>query len=293
MPKVSVVVPVFNQEKYIGECVDSILGQTYPDIEAIVVDDGSTDNTSSILRSYGEKIVYIRQENKGASAALNTGLRAARGEYIGWLSSDDIYLPNKIDEQMKFFGKHKDVSATYTDFYVTDGRGKVTREIVSPYFEDKRDFIFNMVRGNFINGSSVVFKRKCLEKVGYFDKSLKLHADGDMWFRMLKYFKFGHVPQLLLKYRWHETNASRDTVAMRRFLYRYYQKFLNLYSMEEVFKGGESDYRRELAEVFIWKRLYSMFLEQFFRSLLINPLNLDTYLLPLKYVGRHLSNFLR
>jgi glycosyltransferase involved in cell wall biosynthesis len=235
MPKVSVIVPVYNHEKYIAECVESVLNQTYRDFEVVVVDDGSTDRTSEILKRFKDKIRYIWQVNKGGAAALNTAIKNSKGEYIAWVSSDDIFMPAKLEEQIRYFDSNPDVDLTYTDFYIIDGKGEIKQEICSPYYEDKRTFIYNLLIGNFINGSSVMFKRNCIDKVGYFDEEMKYHADGNMWFRMLKHFKFGHIPKLLLKYRWHESNLSHHSKNMKRFLYLHYEKVFKIYSADELF----------------------------------------------------------
>ena len=96
--KVSIIIPVYNGENYIREAIDSALSQTYKNIEIIVVNDGSKDNTDEICKSYGKKIKYIKKENGGVATALNTGIKAAKGQYIAWLSHDDLYKENRIEK---------------------------------------------------------------------------------------------------------------------------------------------------------------------------------------------------
>lgn len=238
MPKISVVTQTYNHEKYVRECIESVLCQTCRDFEYIVVDDGSTDNTPDIIKSFGNSLKSIRQENRGAVPALNTAIKNATGEYIAWLASDDVFMPMKLEEQVRFMEANSDVDVSYTDYYVIDGNGDVIREVRSPYYEDKRDFLWNMLKGNFINGSSIMFKRSCLDTVGYFDEQMKYHADGNMWFRMLKQFKFGHVSKTLLKYRWHETNMSHHRKNMKSYLHIYYEKVFDLYDPKELVPGS-------------------------------------------------------
>ena len=101
-PKVSIIIPVYNGEMYIKEAIDSALAQTYKNFEVIVVNDGSSDKTDEICKSYGSKIRYFKKENGGVSTALNLGIKKMNGEYFSWLSHDDLYLPNKIKEQINY-----------------------------------------------------------------------------------------------------------------------------------------------------------------------------------------------
>lgn len=297
MPKVSVIVPVYNQEKYIEECVQSVLGQSYKDFELVVVDDGSTDKTPEILKKFGSKFRYIRQKNKGASAALNAGIKASKGDFLAWLSSDDVYLPTKLDEQMKFFEEHPEASLVYTDFCVIDEKGKILREVRLPFYPNKKDFILNMIRGNFINGSSVVFKKECIDRIGFFDESMVLHADENMWFRMLKHFSFGSVPKVLLKYREHAKMASKDLVAMKKFRYFNYEKLFKRYSLDDIFDNSQNLPRRrflsksnlELGLIFLKKDLPSLAFPRFLKSIQLDPFEIRNYILPPVYLIKSLK----
>src|SRR2546428_1998680 len=133
-PLVSVVIPVYNQERYIAEAVDSVLRQTYPDVELVVVDDGSTDRTPEIVKGYGSRLRYMHQDNSGAATALNRGIQAASGELVGWLSSDDVYEPTKVERQVELFASRPEISLAYTDFNVIDADGKVILPGGSPIY---------------------------------------------------------------------------------------------------------------------------------------------------------------
>lgn len=234
MPKVSVIIPVYNHEQYVAECIDGVLAQTFRDFEVVVVDDGSTDRTPEILSRYAGRIKAVRQENKGGAAALNTAIRHATGEFIAWVSSDDVYLPTMLEEHVRFFSAHPEIGLAYTDFCLIDGKGVVTREVRSPFYSNKKEFLQNLFAGNFINGSSVMFRRTCMEAAGGFDEQMRYHADGNLWFRMLRYCDFGHIPRILLKYRWHETNLSHHTRAMGEHLLLHYRKIFSLYSAVDL-----------------------------------------------------------
>ena len=114
-PLVSVVIPSFNYARFLVDCVDSALAQTYPHREIIVVDDGSTDNTRQVLEHYGDKIVYIHQSNQGLSQARNTGIHAAKGEFIALLDSDDLWHPRKLELQIRCMKDHPEIGLLATE----------------------------------------------------------------------------------------------------------------------------------------------------------------------------------
>lgn len=131
MVKVSIIIPVYNGERYVSEAIDSVLNQTYKDFEIIVIDDGSKDDTLNILRMYGEKIRWESQENKGQASAINEGIKMAKGKYIAYLDADDVCLPERLKIQVKYLDEHPDVGLVYADFYQTDENGKIRRAVKS------------------------------------------------------------------------------------------------------------------------------------------------------------------
>lgn len=209
-PLVSVVIPVYNDEQYIQECIESALNQNYGNLEVIVVDDGSSDSTPKILQTFGAKIHSIRQENRGTAAALNKAIQSANGELIAWLSSDDLFLPKKITYQVEKFRENPLLELVYTDWIMINAQGQEVKVVHCPS-PPAEHFATEMLKNNFINGSSVIIRRECFEKIGYFDETLSADSDGDMWFRMLKNgCHVGHVPITLIKRRWHTGNLSHN-----------------------------------------------------------------------------------
>jgi glycosyltransferase involved in cell wall biosynthesis len=201
--KVSVVIPVHNCERYVREAIDSVLNQTYKDVEVIVINDGSTDKTEEMLREYGDKIGWKSQENKGQASAVNEGFRMAKGEYIAYLDADDVCLPERFDNQVRYLDDHGDVGLVYSDCYQIDEYGKIVRTIRSrPH--DK----FVLLQGNYVARSAVMHRRECLNAVGLFDESITGDDDWDMWIRISEEFGMGYIGKPLMGYRVHGANIS-------------------------------------------------------------------------------------
>lgn len=235
MVKVSVIIPVYNQEKYIRECVESVLNQDYKNIEIIVVDDGSTDNTAEILKEFGKKIRYQRQENRGAAGAFNAGLRMAEGSLVAWLSSDDFYLPGKIRAQVDKFLESPNIAVVYTDWVMVDEEGRDLKVFRFPCPPVKQ-FVRKMIIWDFVTGSSMMFRKECLEKVGYFNEVLPTVNDAELVFRLLKYgYRVAHVAEPLAKYRLRPGNLSHNYRLMQIGKDQVRSKAVEMFSAKELF----------------------------------------------------------
>ena len=235
VPLVSVVIPVYNDERYVGDCVKSVLAGTYPQQEVIVVDDGSTDDTPTILGSFADRIHYVRQENRGPAAALNEGIRASSGVYVAWLSSDDLFYPNKIGLQVRLLLREPRASLVYTDYTMIDGRGRVLRTVCCEA-PCPTAALTRMLRGNYVNGSTVLMRRACFSEVGGFDETLRAAVDTDMWFRLLKAgMEFRHISEPLVWYRWHRKNLSHNYRLMRESKDTVRVRVVKSFSPEELF----------------------------------------------------------
>ena len=208
MPLVSVIVPVYNMDKYVAETIDSVLSQTFQDVEVIVVDDGSTDQTPSILARYGSRIGVIRQENRGCPAALNRGIREARGQWIAWVSADDVWEPTKLKRQVDATRDSRHAGVLYTDYVYIDKDGKVLSGEHFPCPITRRKTILRLIRRCFVNGSSTLINRNVFEAVGLYDENDRLTFDWDMWLRIALVYKFFHVPEPLVRYRIHSEQSS-------------------------------------------------------------------------------------
>ncbi|TCL60281.1 glycosyl transferase family 2 [Hydrogenispora ethanolica] len=205
---VSVIIPVYNHEEFVGQAIQSVLSQNYNPIEILVVDDGSTDNTRKIVQSFGSHIRYIYKNNGGTSSALNVGIKSARGNYICWLSSDDLFLQTKVQKQIRMFQIHSGLGMIYTDWYETDENANITKLYRSPELLTRREAALTLLKGNCINGSTIMVKAECFKKVGYFKENYIQAHDHEMWLRLCRYYRFGHIHEPLLLYRRHHKNLS-------------------------------------------------------------------------------------
>ena len=216
-PLVSVVIPVFNGSAYLREAIESALAQTYPNVEILVVDDGSNDGgaTAAIVRSYGGLIRPLRQENGGVASALNLGIRAMRGEFFSWLSHDDAYLPHKLSSQIAALPRLGGDTVLYADYEIIDGTGKrigCSRNGGIPEAMFRRALVTETP----VNGCTVLVPGRCFERAGLFDESLKTTQDYDLWFRMADCCRFVHQPLVVLKSRVHPAQGTRALAAACR-----------------------------------------------------------------------------
>jgi len=199
-PTVSVIIPTYNRAPLIGRAIQSVLDQTYQDFELIVVDDGSKDDTEDIVTKINDaRIIYVRHErNKGAHAARNTGIAMARGEYIAFQDSDDVWLPEKLERQIQAFKiATENVGVVYTGFWRIEGDKKTY--IPSPKLQRLEGDIHNeLLRDNFVGTPVAVIKRECFAKAGVFDEGLPCLEDWELFIRISKYYPFKCINEPLL-----------------------------------------------------------------------------------------------
>jgi len=181
-PQVSVIIPTYNRGWILKEAIDSVLAQDYKDLELIVVDDGSTDNTFEILASYGNDIKVLFQENKGVSAARNRGITEASGQLIAFLDSDDLWLPRKLSTQIDFFNQMPDALICQTEeIWVRNGiRVNPKKRHKKPsgmIFEPSLELCL-------VSPSAVMIRRSLFDRVGEFDITLPACEDYDLWLRI-------------------------------------------------------------------------------------------------------------
>lgn len=204
----SVIIPAYNVETYIGETIESVLLQTDVDFEILVVDDGSTDNTLDIVKSFGEKVRIISQINSGPSEARNNGVRVATGNAIAFIDSDDIWLPGKLFAQKTKL--EEGFKIVYTNRFnfgqITDLPEKQSDVVLMR----EGDIWEELLAGNMITTSSVVILKALFEKAGGFRKDLPSCEDWDLWLRCAEEHCIGYCAEPFVKYRLHAGGISRN-----------------------------------------------------------------------------------
>ena len=210
MANVSVIVPTYNCATYLPDAIDSVLAQTFKDFEIIIVDDGSTDNTREVVKKYGLQIKYIYQENKGPSAARNLGIQSSNGQYIAFLDSDDIWLPQKLELQMNEFLKSPSTGLVTCGRYNIDSNGALQECLCDISYISRTKALDLFLTKNILHGgnSQVVIKRECLDKVGLFDEELHVAEDWDLWLKICKQYDFKGLNKPLVKIRIRENSQS-------------------------------------------------------------------------------------
>ena len=233
----SVIIPTYDYERFLKNSIDSVLHQTWRDIEIIVVDDGSTDGTRKIAESYGKSVTYIYQQNKGVTAAMNNGAKRAKVEFICFLSSDDMYMPEIIARQLSVFNDNPQVELVYTDYYYVNGQGQILETMKCPFFENFEDRILWMFRYCYFMHDTVMFRRTLLEKVGFWDEDMHYAGEYWMWFKCLKDSKVAHIPLPLVKYRIHGAQLTTHTKQVRRYRRETLRRARKLYGLTWAIKS--------------------------------------------------------
>lgn len=212
MARVSIIIPTFNRAHLIGRAIDSALAQTYQDLEILVINDGSTDNTREKLATYGNAITYIYQENAGAAAARNTGITIAKGDFINFLDSDDWFFGEKLTAQIAYLDAHARcdiVLCAWQDHWTETGEVKDERLTLQP--EDIVKTILLTGNNGLFPPHVALLRRSCLTKVGGFDTSMKMREEQDLWLRLgLAGYRFGYVDEVLCGYEFNSNGKGKE-----------------------------------------------------------------------------------
>jgi len=208
-PLVTIIIPFYNCS-YVNQAIESTLNQSYPHIEVIVIDDGSTSH-QELVAPYLNRVYYLGKANGGTATALNHGIRHASGDYIAWLSSDDLFTPDKINNQVQFMIQHKAL-ISHTNYHYIDSLGRITHANVIPdnRYHNLQVFYRTFLNSNPVNGCTVMMRRDLFQHVGMFDESLRYTHDLEFWLRVVQskiYFPFLNQP--LTMYRWHDGMGTR------------------------------------------------------------------------------------
>jgi len=247
-PLISVLMPAYNAEKYIGEAIKSVLNQTFTDFELIVINDGSTDKTEEIILSFkDERICYIKNEtNLKLIATLNKGIDLALGKYIARIDADDLCLPNRFEKQIDFLENHPDYVLCGSWAHLVDSQGEKTGRVkyVNIHNLLKISLLFTVP----LIHPSVMAKTDILKQFKYSASALHTE-DFDLWLRIVNAgYKIANIPEYLIKYRWHDTNISVENEAFQtekkfELLKPYIESFIGREILKEEFDLHQLSFR--------------------------------------------------
>jgi glycosyltransferase involved in cell wall biosynthesis len=256
VPTVSVIIPTYNHAPFLPEALESVFAQTCSPLEAIVVDDGSTDKTAEVLRMYEGRVRVLRQPNRGVAAARNAGAAAASGELLAFLDADDTWLPAKLERQVARFDGEPEIGLLHCGVAEVDGGGRQLRVRLDGMEGWVSSEMLLFRRGVILGGgSAAVIRRAIFLRVGGFDEVLSTSADWDLYYRVARRYPVGFLPEVLVRYRVHSGNMHGNIHAMARDMQIAYAK---------VFSEQDPDLQglRRLA----YGRLHSMLAGSFFHA---------------------------
>ena len=225
-PEVSIIIPTYNRADLIRESLDSIFAQSYRNYEIIVVDDGSTDDTGSVLQPLVEQgvIRYIYQQNRGESAARNRGIVEASGRYIAFLDSDDLFEPDKLDIQVRYLQDHPEVGLVHSGFIKFDNDGNDLGYRDPSWFSSMIYPQMLLYWTTLMAVDTVLVPKIVFDSVGLFDEFMRIGPDLDMWRRIARKYPFGFIDKSLARVRVHAGNISGDKLGVTHGLLIYLEK---------------------------------------------------------------------
>lgn len=205
-PRITIVTPSLNQGRFIEETIHSILAQHYENLEYLVMDGGSTDDTLSILKTYNGGLQWWSEKDRGQAHAINKGFRRATGEILAYLNSDDIYEPNALSKVADYFMENPEVDLVYGEGYLMNEDGTCKRRF--PATEPQFDLWRLIHIWDFILQQATFFRRSLLERIGFLDESLSFGMDWDLWIRAGKVANIGYLPEYLGTLREYDSAKS-------------------------------------------------------------------------------------
>ena len=238
MPKVSVVIPTYNNARFLAECIESVLVQSFRDFEIIIIDDGSTDDTAELVSTYCPPVRYFRQENQGIISAYNRGIKSSKSEYIAFIDSDDIMLRDALKKGIEVLDKHPEAGFSYGQRYNMDERGNIIGLRKGPWkysgVREGKEELNQLILHNHVNPQTIV-RRRCLDEVGIFNPAFRHGSeDYDLWVRLAKRYAVAYLAESVMKYRVHSgaITSNRKIEEIKRSRVRI---------LESIFKDPDLD----------------------------------------------------
>jgi glycosyltransferase involved in cell wall biosynthesis len=276
MPQISVIIPTRNRAGFVAGAIKSVLAQSLRDLEIIVVDDGSSDNTAAVIESFRQPgLVYLRHDqSRGGAAARNTGILRATGEYVAFLDDDDEWYPEKLSRQMDvMLSSPPEVGAVYTGYFIVDRSNAQIRGQIVP--TERGDLYEALLASNCIGGtSSVLLRRACFDEIGLFDERLPSFQDYDLWLRIARKFHFDYVREPMLRYFVHNEKIWTNPEALLQGL----KLMLRKHGYSAAFRRKCSVYYLALGVEFCERDRLGAGRDALVSAARLNPLAIESYI---------------
>jgi glycosyltransferase involved in cell wall biosynthesis len=283
-PLVSIITPIYNGKQYISETIKSALAQTYKNFELLLINDGSTDNSAEIIRSYfnDERIIYIEQKNSGVASARNTAIRVAKGKYIGFLDQDDLWHKNKLEEQVAILENDENIALIHSkqDFIDSQGNEINFNWIIGGTGDCFADIFIK----NKIAVLTVLIRKTILDEIGLFNEQLSGADDYEMWLRVTLRHPIKYLDIPLATYRFHDNNISKNSFKMtilelntiNSIIFNYPEVLKKI--PKKTIRNRLYSLNTQLGEWYSWhdKNFYQA-RKHFFIAIINNPLVLKSY----------------
>jgi len=285
-PFVSIIMPAYNAENFISKSIQSILSQSYQHWELIVINDGSKDNTSSVVKNFDNKrIILLEQENGGVSKARNRGIQNAKGDYIAFLDSDDLWLENKLEIQVKYMLDNPNVVLSYMDYSSFIGDDVVVKN------KQLYPFVINNLNErllvfNFIATLTVMVKSNILKEIGGFDIQLFGPEDWDLWIKVSQKGEIGYANENLALYREHNAGISKNKKRQLEEEYKVLKRYILQGENQKLKKYALWFYNLKLANFYFSQRDLKSFSDSYLKMIKLIPLKIENFTYPLKRLLR-------
>jgi glycosyltransferase involved in cell wall biosynthesis len=287
---VSAIIPTYNYGRFLREAIDSALAQTCPALEVIVVDDGSTDDTPQVLAGYGDRIRAIRQENAGVGTARNAGIAAARGEYLAFLDSDDIWRPRKLERDLARFEADPELGLVHCGVEAFDNTGKTISVSLTGLEGWVAPDLLRLDRQVIAApGSGTMVPKRVAEEIGGFDARLQPSEDWDFCYRVAARYRVGFVPEVLVRYRLHGSGIHLNIPRMENGMLMALEKAFTSPdpAVQSLRRHTYGRIHRILAGCYFQRREPRRFFRHMFKSLRYDPRNLRYFAAyPLRVASR-------
>ncbi|HKV39998.1 MAG TPA: glycosyltransferase [Blastocatellia bacterium] len=294
MPSISAIIPTYNHGRFVAEAIESALGQTRRLDEVIVVDDGSTDDTGSVLSKYADRINVIRQKNSGVAAARNRGAEQASGDLLAFLDSDDRWHPEKIERQAGLFETNPRLGLVHCGVREIDERGAGLREesagLQGWVYKDLLMFQRPVILGG---GSAALIPKDVFDAAGGFDPDLSTSADWDLFYRVSRRYEVGFVPATLVDYRVHSGNMHGNIGAMEHDMLLAFRKAFEDPDpdLQKIRRRCYGNLHTTLAGSYYVSGYYGRFLRHAVKGVALTPRNLGRFAgYPMRMIQRLNSN---